>query len=698
MLKDEELKGKYIKYSPEITEEIFNRIIKKLDKSFKKADREPIVKNNFKFETFVSNYRYLWINLYGKEVCFSLDNHCNNCTEISYKDIIGEEEWWKSLKKGDYIVAIKNSQGGYLINHIYEIKHYSSSGLIDTMLDSVGSTTNGWGYMNFRPATPEEITMYEHAGKPVNVTTYKIPEMVIGNYYRVEEEDFYMIGICESVGDSRYSKATYISLNNELPYGDGFRKSAIWYYSDIDRTFKEATPEEKQWLNVCIAENKFVEKDYALRGYDMYGNALKSEVTSEEIVKATSSVELVVGNWYELHVNDERWIFKFLEFKKPNEVWNTGLSATPDDNCVNRSKVSGYLTGKLENCKPADMEEVYRLFPEERPKEEFVLPEKWCIKVTNNNRDVLTKWVISKPDFDNCSNYTPIRKWITSNSGYDKSYQKWTEDIPKSYEEITFEQFKKYVLKEEPKEITSYDGLKVGDVLPEKVICAWADKDYNWICLFNFKPTWKKSGGFIGDRYIESFKDIDGYISFLVSDTTEVYLKASGFKAFMEGYSIKTGKGILDAVEPKKSSEFPLITSSKVKIGDRIRIISSGNRYTSFDRAFKAIGFKNTVENIAGYNGDKGTVFYITKHPGERDKTLIAINLDNGKQCLINETGIEVINDSKKTAVFDPEEWGWVIPTSVHLKDLRDYTNPLTPDKCIKQDVISPILFNVKEI
>ena len=30
---------------------------------------------------------------------------------------------------------------------------------------------------------------------------------------------------------------------------------------------------------MCISENKFIEKDYALRGYDIYGKVLKSEVT-----------------------------------------------------------------------------------------------------------------------------------------------------------------------------------------------------------------------------------------------------------------------------------------------------------------------------------------------------------------------------------------------------------------------------------
>lgn len=864
MLKDEELKNKYIKYSPEITEEIYNRIIKRLaELNIKKWV------NSNTFEHFKSKQRLIITKDKDYFIPTAIDTADNNNTEISYKDIIGEDEWWKSLKIGDYVVAIKNSQGGYFINHIYEIKHCSSSGLIDTMLDSVGSTTNGWGYMNFRPATSEEIAMYEHAGKPVDITTYvipkseeftlpeewcvkitennhkdiwkwtkwvfdyanhhkyctsrkthsdafpdtkpykeitfeqfkehvmkeekkdKIPEYVecIEEYYGLKRGTIYKIEkefIIGASGRPHYStvfvksstkeaydaqfkssptqeKPVSLTVKDSVEEDDVFYGQIIsnyiykkvedkyYWLTDTDfgydnTTFNKlrvATPEEKQWLNVCIQENKFIEKNYALRGYDMWGKSLqlkptfksrvnfkigdkveaicnptpfrevehtnwdplskKGEIvtvkalstkhpdlfqveewehwfmedqfklvekvkpvfqvhdkcnigdiivslepqsrtvtsrrngdllrvleksikeklhygdsfsilqensntyrlatpqeiqlfnqgikniyetmeyklgdwitienrknlqpgctgcpegtyqivsernhsglldkdegfnvritdsnvwrisskgvrkaTSEEIAKATSSVELVVGNWYELHSCGSRWIFKFLKFGNSDEIWNS-ISATPHDNYTDKSE--GYLTGKLENCKPADMEEVYRLFP-----------------------------------------------------------------------------------KEKSEEITSYDGLKVGDVLPEKVICAWADKDYNWICLSDFKPTWKKSGGFMGDRRIESFKNIDGYISFLVSGTDKVYMKASGFKAFMESYGIRT----------------------EVK-------------YNPDEWGWEVIPFNK---------------YYIGSDPAVKDVSDI-----------------------------------WKLPT------LTDYS--LTPDDSVKQDVISPILFNVKKI
>lgn len=77
-------------------------------------------------------------------------------------------------------------------------------------------------------------------------------------------------------------------------------------------------------------------------------------------------VQLIEGNWYEINYSGTyRWIFKLKEFKTPNKLWNT-LSATPHDGYTDSSK--GYIIGKPEDCKPADMEEVYKLFPDERTK------------------------------------------------------------------------------------------------------------------------------------------------------------------------------------------------------------------------------------------------------------------------------------------------------------------------------------------
>lgn len=106
------------------------------------------------------------------------------------------------------------------------------------------------------------------------------------------------------------------------------------------------------------------------------------------------------------------------------------------------------------------------------------------------------------------------------------------------YTVISFNDFKKEYLKEEP--INTY-GLKVGDKLPERVINKWTTINKNYLINNNvsFVNPFKwveETGQFIGNREIEEFRLIDGCVGFLVSHTNKVYLKAEGFKEFMDNF------------------------------------------------------------------------------------------------------------------------------------------------------------------
>jgi len=79
-------------------------------------------------------------------------------------------------------------------------------------------------------------------------------------------------------------------------------------------------------------------------------------------------------------------------------------------------------------------------------KEDFVLPEKWCIKLTDNN-------------------FKELGSHYANSEGYHHDNGWWEIEKIEGHTEITFEQFKKYVLKEDkednkPEPITS---IKVGD-------------------------------------------------------------------------------------------------------------------------------------------------------------------------------------------------------------------------------------------
>ena len=111
MLTKKELERTYIKYSPEIDEKVFDRIIKGLNDAgckFYGKSSTPLLLKNFKEWKFIKIY---------PDNDYQITS-TGEYKEISYKDIIGEEEeWWKSLKNEDYVYpSFKTALGGFLDN------------------------------------------------------------------------------------------------------------------------------------------------------------------------------------------------------------------------------------------------------------------------------------------------------------------------------------------------------------------------------------------------------------------------------------------------------------------------------------------------------------------------------------------------------------------------------------------------------
>jgi hypothetical protein len=78
---------------------------------------------------------------------------------------------------------------------------------------------------------------------------------------------------------------------------------------------------------------------------------------------------------------------------------------------------------------------------------EFVLPKKWCVKVTPENADILTDWKtkVSNGVFaDNAKDYSYVSE--------DGRGMNDLDFVESKYTEITFDQFKQYVLKEKDTE------------------------------------------------------------------------------------------------------------------------------------------------------------------------------------------------------------------------------------------------------
>ena len=105
------------------------------------------------------------------------------------------------------------------------------------------------------------------------------------------------------------------------------------------------------------------------------------------------------------------------------------------------------------------------------------------------------------------------------------------------------------------KAIISAYGLKVGDKLPAVVITKWARQGLNYVSTKY--PKWcMQEPYFVNDRTIKTFELIDGQIGFEVSNTSTAWLKAKGFKEFMESFD-----------KPEKVEES---TINRIPVGSKV--------------------------------------------------------------------------------------------------------------------------------
>ena len=86
----------------------------------------------------------------------------------------------------------------------------------------------------------------------------------------------------------------------------------------------------------------------------------------------------------------------------------------------------------------------------EPQKDDFMLPERWAVRITEENMDMLIKWVERQPDYD--GNFIKSCKFnighfvVPAKTYFDNSYQHWDTELLDDQIEITTEQFKKHVL------------------------------------------------------------------------------------------------------------------------------------------------------------------------------------------------------------------------------------------------------------
>lgn len=121
--------------------------------------------------------------------------------------------------------------------------------------------------------------------------------------------------------------------------------------------------------------------------------------------------------------------------------------------------------------------------------DDFVLPEKWCIVTTDENIVVVKKWLQDVKDYDIYNNDWSIGNIYCIEGKHVDGWMYFAKEKKTGYTEITYEQFCKYILKQEIKETTMdnrfffslqpFDAQKIIDIAcstwKTKLASQWAN-------------------------------------------------------------------------------------------------------------------------------------------------------------------------------------------------------------------------------
>ncbi len=251
-------------------------------------------------------------------------------------------------------------------------------------------------------------------------------DLIIGEVYKHQNGNFIKYQFDGDINGK--IKGSYIGNNADK------------FYRQPDNNFtisclKLATPEEKHWLEVCIAANSFISYDEAMKKFiPEYVEAISNRHSNSEIIGT---------------------IYKTSELPK----WVKG------------HKLEQYWKDYMFHYKPSTKEAYDAQFVVKEP--EFVLPEKWGILITEENRDVVLNY--RQKIFEKLNIPKYLRVGIVHLSfSHDGTYYHYNSKFVEKHtgcQLITFEQFKKYVLKEQLEESKDKVLEKEGiDLNIEKII------------------------------------------------------------------------------------------------------------------------------------------------------------------------------------------------------------------------------------
>lgn len=306
----------------------------------------------------------------------------------------------------------------------------------------------------------------------------------------------------------------------------------------------EATPEEKHWLETCIKENKFIS----------YEEAMKSFIPEYvELLPGWSSDGEFVGEIFDTK-KDFQEQFKKFKFVSKHTNWKEVLR----------------LNWIPKFFKPSTKEAYDAQFVAKEP--EFVLPKLWCIQLTIENQETVIDYINQN------TKDGKRRGLIDVYYGYNSEHCTCIFNTL-SNTEITFDQFKQYVLKEnttvteepkivfeEPKDKVIQTTSSGGKIRIDKVECSEGG-------VYKIGDKIK-----VFDRYSPNKGKIFTIKSFRWSNDKSKICAVT---------ELHTSNGIgLDKielyVEPKVKQELSLLEQAKLKypIGIKFKSATSGKIFT----------------------------------------------------------------------------------------------------------------------
>lgn len=343
-------------------------------------------------------------------------SHCGDMLEIQEEKMEINE-----FKKGDYIVGLVECYS-HTRNNCFKMRKDAS--YLQAVLDNRNQNDNGDSSIEFtnnsswRYATDAEIAEYNRLGKPYDVSTLKQIINLEGRYLKVINDSHIRHYPCK-IGD-------YLKFK-------GYRGTTE-YWGNCNSEFKDNSSKNSRYFGTNAHKNS---DNFELMPEGFEPN----KVDSMEDLLREAKEHYPIGTVANCLTND---------YKETIDIDNYYID---DDKIIAGSKLTRiYKKGKW-------AEIISTLETKEKSTKLTSLPEKWCILRNKDNYGVINQWFIDNGYGRPCLQYEYI-KISDARTNYG-SYS----NIPKGYTEISFDQFKQWVMKE-----------SIEDVIPEYVE---ATEDHN---------------------------------------------------------------------------------------------------------------------------------------------------------------------------------------------------------------------------